>query len=186
MARIAPIFRHYETVVLVRPDQTPVNQEQFRDRIKDLIEGAGGRIARWETWGKRRLAYEIRKQNKAHYLYVNYVAPQLVVAELERNFRIIESVLKYQTVKLSDEVIVDEFDFEAEAQRRTSLYLSPEEAAAIERNYQREQEWAAGASSRAPSDDEPAPAAAPVPAPAAAPAERVEDDREERPSAEED
>jgi len=146
MASATPIFRQYETVVLVRPDASEAVQTGVKERIDTLVTEGGGRVARWETWGKRRLAHEIAKQNKAYYLYANYVSQQSAVAEIERNLRISEPVLKYQTVRLADEVDVEAFEFDKVAAERSALYLSPEEAATIERNYQRERDWAAGAS----------------------------------------
>lgn len=151
----APVVqRHYETVVLIRPDASDTLQNEVRERIQSIID-TNGRVARWETWGKRKLAYEVQKQNKAWYLYSNFVTTQANIAEIERNLRIMESVMLFQTVRLSDEVELDTFDFDGEAQRKTPLYMSPEEAAAKERSYQREQEWAAGPQQREEERPEP-------------------------------
>lgn len=141
---VPSIQRQYETVILVRPDAAEAVQSTVRQRVGEIISNAGGRVVRWETWGKRRLAYEIAKQNKAFYLYSNYVTSQQAVREIERNLRILEPVLKYQTVRLAEEVDLDTFDFDKIGAERSPLYLSAEEAAAIERSYQREREWAAG------------------------------------------
>lgn len=178
MAKPAPVFRHYEIVILVRPDLADSGREAVKDRAAGIIEEAGGRIARWETWGKRRLAYEIKKQSKAIYLYCSFVTAQSQVAELERNLRIMESVLKYQTVRLADAVLLDAFDFEAEAAVRSTLYMSPEEAAALERSYQRERDWATGSSRIDKEGGEPRedsrPERAPAPTPAVAEETKVE------------
>ena len=150
----APIVqRHYETVVLIRPDASETLQNDVRERLQNIIE-SDGRIARWETWGKRKLAYEVQKQNKAWYLYSSFVTTQPNVAEMERNLRLMESVMLFQTIRLSDAVELDTFDFDAEAKERTPLFMTPEEAAAKELSYQREQEWAAGSNR----DDRSAPA----------------------------
>ena len=142
----APIVqRHYETVILIRPDASDTLQNEVRERVQNIIESEG-RVARWETWGKRKLAFEVQKQNKAWYLYSSYVTTQPNIAEMERNLRIMESVMMFQTVRLSDEVALDTFDFDGEAQKLTPLFMTPEEAAAKEASYQREQEWAAGSS----------------------------------------
>ncbi|MFT7623186.1 MAG: small subunit ribosomal protein S6, partial [Myxococcota bacterium] len=130
MSAPTPILRHYETVILIRPDSAEESQNTVRQRIGEIIGGAGGRVARWETWGKRRLAYEIRKQNKAFYLYSNYVTSQESIFEIERNLRILEPVLKFQTIRLAEEVDMEAFPFETLSAARTQLYLSPEDAAA--------------------------------------------------------
>ena len=152
MAQIAPIIRHYEVVTLLRPEITEQGQEAVRTRVRDIITAAGGQEMRWETWGKRKLAYEIAKQTKAVYLYLSYIAPQTVVMEVERNLKIMDNVLKFQTVKLSDSVDLEKFDIEAEKAKKSPLYLSPEDAAAAERTYQREHDWALGG--RATDDDD--------------------------------
>lgn len=138
------VFRHYELIVLIHPETPDSAQDAAKERVEKIITDRGGKIVRWETWGKRRLAYEIDKQNKAFYHYVNFVAPQTTVAEVERNLRIMESVVLYQTVRLADQIDLETFDFEEEGKKRTPLYMSPEDAAAAERNYQREREWAQG------------------------------------------
>lgn len=144
MAQAAPILRHYETVVLVRPEVTEQGQETIRQRVRDIVAAGNGVEVRWETWGKRKLAYEIDKQNKAIYLYANFVASQASVLEIERNLRIMENVMKYQTIRLSEALDLNTFDVEGERKKRTALYLTPEEAAAAERNWQREHDWALG------------------------------------------
>ena len=138
------VFRHYETIVLVHPDTSDTERGEAKDRLAGIIEERGGKITRWETWGKRRLAYEVQKQNKAHYLYVNYVSPQTVVAEVERNLRIMEPIILFQTVRLQELVNMDTFDVEEEGKKRTPLFMSDEDIAAAERNYQREHDWAQG------------------------------------------
>ncbi len=139
MSHIQPILRHYEVVVLLRPDVTDAGQDTMRGRVRDIVTGAGGVEVRWETWGRRKLAYAIQKQQRAIYSYCSFIAPQTAVAEMERNLRLMESVLRYQTVRLADQVDLAKFDLEGERKKRTPLFLTPEEAAAAEqRGFERD------------------------------------------------
>ena len=122
-------LRHYETVIIVHPDATESQQNTIRARVDQLVGNAGGRVARWETWGRRRLAYPIQKQQRAWYLYVNYVCPPKTVHKVEANLRVYDPVMRYQTVRLADAVDPDAIDFEALAAERTPLYVSPDKAA---------------------------------------------------------
>jgi small subunit ribosomal protein S6 len=129
----SPIHRHYETVYLVKAEALDPELEAIKKRITDAIENGKGKVCRWENWGKRKLAFEIAKQQKANYFYVSFVTQQHAVSEVDRNLRIIEQVLQFQTVKLDEAVEFDTFDFEGEAKKRTPLFLTPEEAAAQEK-----------------------------------------------------
>jgi len=129
------MHRHYETVYLVRPDTLDPELETIKKRLSDVIEHGKGKVCRWENWGKRKLAFEINKQQKANYFYVSFVTQQDAVFEVDRNLRIIEAVLQFQTVRLDENVDIEKFDFEGEAKKRTPLFLTPEEAAAMEKAY---------------------------------------------------
>ena len=60
-------MRHYEIIFLVHPDQSSQVQGMI-DRYKTIIEDASGKIHRLEDWGRRHLAYPIKKIHKAHYV----------------------------------------------------------------------------------------------------------------------
>lgn len=147
-----PLYRHYETVFLVRPESAEGEIENIKKRISDVIEAGKGKVCRWENWGKRKLAYELQKQQKANYLYVNFVTIQHSVFEIERNLRIMEQVMQHQTVQLQKTIDLDKFDFEGEAKKRTPLFLTPEEAAAMERQYR--EAWGEGAGFSDDDDDD--------------------------------
>ncbi len=135
MSQAQPVYRHYETVFLVRPDTVESDLDGIKKRISDVIEAGKGKVCRWENWGKRKLAYEIAKQQKANYFYVNFVTLHSSVYEIERNLRIMEQVLQHQTVRIAETVDPNAFDYETESKKKTPLYLTPEEAAALERAY---------------------------------------------------
>src|SRR6185295_3294109 len=71
------------------------------------VSRGGGKLTRVENWGRRKLAYPIAKEKRGVYVYVKYIGKGGLVAELERNLRLVDDVIKYQTVKVRDEVQVE-------------------------------------------------------------------------------
>jgi len=86
---------NYELMVIVHPDLDDEASSQALEKIKDWIVKSGGVIEKIDNWGKRRLAYEIQKQNEGVY-FLHYVSmPAEAVADLEKNLRILEPVMRF-------------------------------------------------------------------------------------------
>ncbi|MDO9103589.1 MAG: 30S ribosomal protein S6 [Methylovulum sp.] len=90
-------MRHYEIVFLVHPDQS-AQVPAMIERYKSTIEGAAGTIHRLEDWGRRHLAYPIKKIHKAHYVLMNVECDQATLAELETGFRFNDAILRSMTL----------------------------------------------------------------------------------------
>ncbi|CAG1771991.1 30S ribosomal protein S6 [uncultured bacterium] len=90
-------MRHYEIVFLVHPDQS-AQVPAMVDRYRTTIEATGGKIHRLEDWGRRHLAYPIKKIHKAHYVLMNVECDQTALSELESNFRFNDAVLRSMTL----------------------------------------------------------------------------------------
>jgi small subunit ribosomal protein S6 len=90
-------MRHYEIVFLVHPDQS-AQVPAMVERYKSLIESASGTIHRLEDWGRRHLAYPIKKIHKAHYVLMNIECDQATLAELESGFRFNDAILRSMTL----------------------------------------------------------------------------------------
>lgn len=90
----------YEHVLLVRQDATPQQVDALVEQMKATVESGGGKIGKVENWGLRSLAYRMRKNRKAHYALINIDAPWPAVAEMERQLKINEDVLRFLTVKV--------------------------------------------------------------------------------------
>jgi small subunit ribosomal protein S6 len=90
-------MRHYEIVFLVHPDQSSQVSAMI-DRYRTTIESAAGKIHRLEDWGRRHLAYPIKKIHKAHYVLLNVECDQATLAELESSFRFNDAILRSMTL----------------------------------------------------------------------------------------
>jgi small subunit ribosomal protein S6 len=98
--------REYETIYVLRPDVSKESAERIGARVDEAVGREGGKLTLVETWGRRQLAYPVTKYKRGVYVYLKYVGGGAVVNELERNLRMLDDVLKYQTVKLQDEIDV--------------------------------------------------------------------------------
>jgi small subunit ribosomal protein S6 len=113
--------REYETIFIMRPDAGEETASSVSERIKSVFERLEGHMISWDDWGKRKLAYEIRDRTalkhhtKGYYIYMRYAGANDLVAELERNLRMQEAVLRYMTVRLDGD-----FDVEAAKAARKS------------------------------------------------------------------
>ncbi|MHB1201552.1 MAG: 30S ribosomal protein S6 [Acidithiobacillus sp.] len=96
-------MRHYEIVFLVHPDQSE-QVPQMVERYRGMIEGDGGHIHRLEDWGRRQLAYPIKKAHKAHYVLMNIECTGAALAELEDAFRFSDAVLRHLVLARTEAV----------------------------------------------------------------------------------
>ncbi len=96
--------REFETIFILRPDTNQDGIQLVNTRVRSVIEQKGGRLLKLDNWGKRKLAYEVKKQLKGIYLYWQYLGTAGVVEEIERNLRMLDSVIRYYTVKVDENV----------------------------------------------------------------------------------
>lgn len=92
----------YEHVFMARQDVTAQQVETMIDQYKGVIETGGGTVEKTEMWGVKSLAYRIKKNRKAHFAMFNLNAPPAAVAEMERQMRINEDVLRFITVRVDE------------------------------------------------------------------------------------
>ena len=83
---------------------TKTASQLVNTRVRGVIEQMGGKLLKVDNWGKRKLAYEVKKQLKGIYLYWQYLGTPGVVEEIERNLRMLDSVIRYYTVKVDENV----------------------------------------------------------------------------------
>jgi small subunit ribosomal protein S6 len=91
-------LREYETIYILRPDTQNDRVAEVNQRVRGIIETMGGVVLSVDNWGKRKLAYEIKKELKGIYLFWQYLGSPQVVTEFERNMRMLDPVIRYMTV----------------------------------------------------------------------------------------
>ena len=91
-------MHNYELVIIIHPDLDDEAIEQSLDRIKGWITHGDGNIDKIDKWGKRRLSYQIQKQNEGIYYLLDVSMLPTSIAELERNLTILEPVMRYMIV----------------------------------------------------------------------------------------
>jgi len=100
-------IREYETTYIVRPDISDVDADRVIERVRKAIRENAGKVIGVNNWGKRKLAYEIQRHQKGIYVHWHYAANNSAVAEVERNLRMLEPVLRFLTVRLTDQIDID-------------------------------------------------------------------------------
>ena len=92
----------YEHVFLARQDASTQQVEELTTQMTGIVEQAGGKVTKTENWGVRSLTYRMNKNRKAHFVLLNIDAPSAAVAEIERQERISEDVIRYLTVRVEE------------------------------------------------------------------------------------
>ncbi len=95
-------MRQYETIYILRPSLAEGEYEEAQKKFVDLIEKNQGVMIKVDQWGERTLAYPLKKMNKGYYVVLEYCGDAGLTEELERVFKLDDGILKYQTVKISD------------------------------------------------------------------------------------
>ena len=112
----APVrAKEYEAIYVLRPDIESDAAGKIATRVSEVIAREKGAIVKVESWGRRKLAYPVRKYKRGIYYYVKFIGGRHIVAEFERNLRMQrDAVLKFMTIKTNDEVDVDSVQIDPE------------------------------------------------------------------------
>ena len=92
----------YEHIFLARQDLSQAQVDQLAATATEIVEQNEGKVSKTETWGLKNLAYKIDRNRKAHFVLLNIEGPGAVVAELERQTRINEDVIRYLTIRVDE------------------------------------------------------------------------------------
>ncbi len=92
----------YEHVFLARQDASPQQVEELTTQMTGVVEQHGGKVTKTENWGVRSLTYRMNKNRKAHFVLLNIDAPSAAIAEIERQERISEDVIRYLSVRVEE------------------------------------------------------------------------------------
>lgn len=117
-------MRHYEIIYIINPNMSDDENREIIQKFHSLLESRNAVIIKTQEWGKQRLAYVIQKFYYGFYVLVDFCADPGVTAELERNLKLDDRVLKYQTVKLADKTNPEELILKEKKDTKESV---PEE-----------------------------------------------------------
>lgn len=126
-------LRRYELIYLVHPEAEDGQVGRMKDRVSQVLTDFNALVLKREDWGKRKLAYEIEKVSKAYYRYIEFISQPAMISELERVLRLVDVVIRYQTIRLEDNIPADSLDrFEAVPTSEESAAAVPEAAPVAE------------------------------------------------------
>lgn len=100
-------MRRYETIVILDPDLSKEAEAPFFERVNDLIPQYTGFLIETDDWGTKKLAYDIKKKNRGHYVRFDFCGDGALIQEMERFFRIDDKVMKFMTVLLAEDADLD-------------------------------------------------------------------------------
>ena len=92
----------YEHIYLARQDVSPQQVEEMTNNMTEVLTQGGGKVTKNEYWGLKSRSYRIKKNRKAHYSLLNIDAPAPAVAEMERQMRINEDILRFLTIRVEE------------------------------------------------------------------------------------
>ena len=107
-------MKRYETIYIVNPNLDTDSLSEVVNKFSDLIKKLKGSLFKIQEWGKRKLAYEVKKFDKGYYIMLDFCGLPDMVKELERNLKLDDRVLKYMTVNIDEDVNPDELIIEEE------------------------------------------------------------------------
>ncbi|NOY52098.1 MAG: 30S ribosomal protein S6 [Deltaproteobacteria bacterium] len=96
-------MNYYESIFILQPDLPSEQSEKITELMSGIVEKQGGRMHIVEDWGVKRLAYEVKKQKKGHYVLMQFAGEPEGIRELERNYRVNDGVIKYMTLRIDED-----------------------------------------------------------------------------------
>jgi small subunit ribosomal protein S6 len=98
-------MRAYELMVLIDPEVDERTVEPTLAKFLDVVRNDGGTVDNVDVWGRRRLAYDIKKKNEAIYVVVNFTATPATSAELDRQLSLNETILRTKIIRPEDQKV---------------------------------------------------------------------------------
>ncbi len=95
-------MKKYETIFILDPDLEEAQAQATIEKVKGIITQNNGEILKSEDWGKRKLAYDVKKKPRGHYILTTFSGSPALLSELHRNFRVMDAVIKFQSVRLDE------------------------------------------------------------------------------------
>ena len=92
-------MNNYEVMFIIKSTLEEEKKEAVIETVKGIIEHDGGEIAKVDVWGMKKLAYPIQKMNEGYYFFIHFDAEPDVPAQVEKNVRIMDNVLRFLCVR---------------------------------------------------------------------------------------
>lgn len=121
-------MREYEAMIIAKADLPEAELSKMVSKWETIIGTDGGQVVKKETWGVRRLAYPINKQNRGNYFVYDVATNQVNIHELERVLKLEENVLRSMVIKLADHVNVEARRLELQKQAEAAAQRAAEAA----------------------------------------------------------
>jgi len=99
--------KRYETIFITHPELSEEDHAELEKKLRSTVATWKGDIIKLEDWGTKKLGYEIHKNSRGRYFLLEYLAVADLVRELERNLRLNDRILKFQTVKVDERISSD-------------------------------------------------------------------------------
>jgi small subunit ribosomal protein S6 len=97
------LLRSYQSVLILKPDIDEARVAEALEKIGEFIKSNGGASLRIENWGKKRLAYRVKKNRFGIYLNLYHTLESVKVVELETKYKLYDLIIKYMVVRLDDD-----------------------------------------------------------------------------------
>ena len=97
-----PSLRNYQSVLILKPDLDEAQVEQSIEKITSIINKFGGSILKLDNWGKKRLAYRVKKNKFGYYLNIYHTCEEGGVPALEKEYQLYELIIKYLVIRLEE------------------------------------------------------------------------------------
>ena len=94
-------MRNYELIYVLRPNLEEEAKTAVLDKVKGIIESSG-EVVKVDTWGTRKLAYEIEKLTEGYYVLINFKSTTEVPKEIDRSLKIMDNAIRHMIVKLDE------------------------------------------------------------------------------------
>lgn len=107
-------MRNYECIYILSPDLEPEGAEKRSGEIKKTIEEAGVKVLYSESWGKRKLAYQVKKQSYGYYFFYQIELETDILKELDRLLKYQDNVIKFMIVRVESDKIGKPTHFHSE------------------------------------------------------------------------
>src|SRR5258707_12416046 len=97
-------MRIYEIMFIVRPDVLDEDLDKLIAQFDGIVTSTGGKVQKADKWGRRRLAYEVKRCREGHYILFTVECDPATVKEFERRLKVADSVIKYLTVRVDEDL----------------------------------------------------------------------------------